>query len=99
MGIVDFRDQFGYNCTGKPYKKTVRKESYITITATEFKLHPGKYLLLAETEDLFISRNGKVTVKLVSCSQDKTAAMQSLFGCIPADITPEKTRDERLGKI
>ena len=34
------------------------------ITATELKNNLGKYLLLAETEDIFITRNGKVVAKL-----------------------------------
>ena len=71
----------------------------MTVTATEFKLNLGKYLALAETEDIFISKNGKVSVKLVSNNVDRVEAMQSLFGCIPADITVEEAREERLGKI
>lgn len=71
----------------------------MTITATEFKLNLGKYLSLAETEDVFISRNGKVSVKLVNNNQDKVDAMKSLFGCIPADITLEEAREERLSSI
>ena len=31
----------------------------MSITATEFKLNLGKYLKLAESEDIFIARNGK----------------------------------------
>ncbi|MCD7845111.1 MAG: type II toxin-antitoxin system prevent-host-death family antitoxin [Oscillospiraceae bacterium] len=71
----------------------------MTITATEFKLNLGKYLALAETEDIFISRNGRVTVKLVNNNQDRVEAMESLFGCIPADITQEEAREERLRGI
>lgn len=71
----------------------------MTITATEFKLNLGKYLALAESEDIFISKNGKVSVKLVNNNQDRVKAMQSLFGCIPADITVEEAREERLGRI
>ncbi|MCC8191723.1 MAG: type II toxin-antitoxin system Phd/YefM family antitoxin [Ruminococcus sp.] len=69
------------------------------VTATEFKLNLGKYLALAETEDILISKNGKVSVKLVNNNQDRVEAMQSLFGCIPADITSEEAREERLNKI
>ncbi len=71
----------------------------MTVTATELKVNLGKYLSLAETEDIHISKNGKVTVKLVSNNQDKIEAMKSLFGCIPADITLEEAREERIGKI
>ncbi|MCD8221100.1 MAG: type II toxin-antitoxin system prevent-host-death family antitoxin [Clostridiales bacterium] len=69
------------------------------VTATEFKMNLGKYLILAETEDIFISRNGKVSVKLVNNNQDRVQAMQSLFGCIPSDITSEEAREERLNRI
>ena len=31
----------------------------MSITATELKSNLGKYLLLAATEDIFITRNGK----------------------------------------
>ena len=71
----------------------------MTITATEFKLNLGKYLALAETEDIFISKNGKVSVKLVNNDQDRIKAMQSLFGCLSSDVTVEEAREERLRKI
>ncbi|MCD8107251.1 MAG: type II toxin-antitoxin system prevent-host-death family antitoxin [Oscillospiraceae bacterium] len=71
----------------------------MTITATEFKVNLGKYLILAETEDIFISKNGKVSVKLVNSNQDKVEAMRSLFGSIPKGITLEEARDERLSRI
>lgn len=31
----------------------------MSITATELKVNLGKYLMLAETEDIYITRNGK----------------------------------------
>ncbi len=71
----------------------------MTVTATEFKMNLGKYLVLAETEDVFISKNGKVSVKLVNSNQDKVEAMQSLFGILPSDVSLEEAREERLGKI
>ena len=32
----------------------------MSITATEFKMNLGKYLLLSQTEDIYITKNGKV---------------------------------------
>ena len=32
----------------------------MSITATELKINLDKYLMLAETEDIYITRNGKV---------------------------------------
>jgi len=71
----------------------------MSITATELKVNLGKYLLLAETEDVFITKNGKVVAKLTNPYQDKVEIAKSLFGIIPPDVTLEETRSERLNKI
>lgn len=71
----------------------------MSITATELKMNLGKYLLLAEKEDVFITRNGKVVAKLTNPYQDRIETAKSLFGILPADITLEETQNERLNKI
>ena len=43
----------------------------MSITATELKINLGKYLMLAETEDIYITRNGKVVAKLSRKRQSK----------------------------
>lgn len=52
----------------------------MSITATEFKHNLGKYLILAETEDIYITRNGKVAAKLSNPFQDRVDMAKSLFG-------------------
>lgn len=71
----------------------------MTITATELKTNLGKYLLLAATEDIFITRNGKVVAKLSNPHQDRVDIAKSLFGVLPADMTLEQSRKERLTEI
>ncbi len=71
----------------------------MSITATELKMNLGKYLLLAEKEDVFITRNGKVIAKLTNPYQDRIETAKSLFGILPADITLEEAQNERLNKI
>lgn len=71
----------------------------MSITATELKLNLSKYLLLSETEDIYITKNGKVISKLSNPNQDRVADMKSLFGIIPAEVTLEEAREERLNKI
>ncbi len=71
----------------------------MSITATELKLNLGKYLRIAESEDVFITRNGKVIAKLSNPYQDRVDAVKSLYGFLPADVTLEETRDERLDRI
>ena len=69
------------------------------ITATELKMNLGKYLLMAETEDIYITRNGKIIAKLSNPNQDRVDMAKSLFGIIPAAITLEVAREERLNQI
>lgn len=71
----------------------------MSITATELKANLGKYLLLAASEDIFITRNGKVVARLTSPYQDKLDTVDALFGSIPSTMTLEEAREERLGKI
>lgn len=71
----------------------------MSITATELKLNLSKYLALAEKEDIYITKNGKVVAKLSSPYQDRVDTAKSLFGILPADITLEEAKAERMGKI
>ena len=71
----------------------------MSITATELKMNLGKYLMLAEKEDVYITKNGKVIAKLTNPFQDRVDMAKSLFGILPADITLEEAREERLSKI
>ena len=71
----------------------------MSITATELKLNLGKYLILAETEDIYITRNGKVVAKLSNPFQDRVDMAKSLFGILPSDVSLEESREERLDKI
>lgn len=71
----------------------------MSITATEFKKNLGKYLLLAETVDIFITRNGKVVAKLTNPNQDRVNRAESLFGILSDDRTLEESKKKRLSKI
>ena len=71
----------------------------MSITATELKTNLGKYLMLAETEDIYITKNGKVVAKLSNPNQDRIDIAKSLFGVIPSDVTLEESKEERLNGI
>ena len=71
----------------------------MSITATELKNNLSKYLLLASTEDIYITRNGKVVAKLSNPYQDRLDIAESLFGSVPATMTLEEAREERLSEI
>lgn len=71
----------------------------MSITATELKMNLGKYLLMAAKEDIYITRNGRTVAKLTSPYQNKLDTVDELFGSVPADVTLEEAREERLSKI
>ena len=71
----------------------------MSITATELKSNLGKYLMLAATEDIFVTKNGKVVAKMSNPYQDRVNIAKSLFGILPADVTLEEAREERLDRI
>ena len=71
----------------------------MSITATELKNNLSKYLLLSSREDIYITRNGKVVAKLTNPYQDRLDVAESLFGSVPATMTLEEAREERLNAI
>lgn len=69
----------------------------MSVTATELKNNLGKYLLLSATEDIYITKNGKVIAKLTNPYQDKIETARSLFGVLPSSANLEEAKEERLG--
>ena len=76
-----------------------KEVAFMSITATELKTNLSKYLLLAATEDIYITRNGKTVARLTSPYQNKMDILDSLYGSLPNDITEEEARSERLDQI
>lgn len=71
----------------------------MSITATELKANLRKYLLMAATEDVYVTRNGRTVAKLTSPYRNKLDTVDSLFGSIPADMTLEESKEERLNRV
>ena len=67
----------------------------MSITASELKANLGKYLVLAATEDIFITQYGKVVAKLTNPFQNRVDAAKSLIGILPQTMTLEEAREER----
>ncbi len=68
----------------------------MTITAKELKNNLGKYLQISATEDIFITKYGKVVAKLTNPYHDRVETAKSLFGILPKDIDIEDPKIERL---
>ena len=71
----------------------------MVVTATEFKTNIGKYLSLADSEEVLITKNGRGIAKLVSVRDGKAFALHSLRGILKdSEATRESIREERLAK-
>ncbi|NLB72523.1 MAG: type II toxin-antitoxin system Phd/YefM family antitoxin [Firmicutes bacterium] len=69
------------------------------ITATELKTNIGKYLRLAQTQDIIVTKNNKPIVKLTSIRENKLDILDSLVGIIEDDgYTIEDARRDRLAR-
>ena len=70
------------------------------ITATELKNNLGKYLEMAESQDIFITKNGKSIARLTSPAVNKLALLDDLVGIVPHEKAIDKStiREERLSR-
>jgi prevent-host-death family protein len=77
------------------------------ITLSDLKVNVGKYVDLADTEDVIITKYGKPTAKIIRYDKEpwyqkklpeKITSVDSLFGTLPNDIDLNDVRVERLSK-
>jgi len=77
------------------------------IALSDLKVNVGKYVDLAETEDVIITKYGKPAAKIVRYDKEpwylkklpeKITSVDSLFGTLPNDIDLDDVRMERLTK-
>ena len=66
------------------------------ITATELKNNLNKYLVLSETEDIYITQYGKVISKLSNPFQNRVDIAKNLFNSMPDTMTLEEAKEGRL---
>jgi len=76
------------------------------ITLSDLKVNVGKYVDLADTEDVVITKYGKPAAKIIRYDKEpwymkklpeKITSVDSLFGTLPNDIDLDDVRTERLG--
>ena len=67
------------------------------ITATQLKTNIGRYLDTANSEDIYITRKGKIVAKITKPTDDKAALLDSLVGIAAGvDMALEEIREERI---
>ncbi len=71
----------------------------MVVTATEFKVNFGKYLGLLASEDIYITKNGKMIAKVSNPNVSAVDAISGLLaGTLPPDYDVKALREERLQK-
>lgn len=70
------------------------------ISVSDLKANTGKYVSMAQDDDIFITKNGKIVAKLVTAKVNKVDSLnrlQSLFaGVSITDGDVDAAREERL---
>ncbi len=69
------------------------------VTATEFKLNLGHYLDYVLTEDIWITKNGKIVAKLVNPNVSAVDSISGILkGKVSEDLDRHSMKDERIGR-
>ncbi|MCL2164463.1 MAG: type II toxin-antitoxin system Phd/YefM family antitoxin [Oscillospiraceae bacterium] len=77
------------------------------IALSDLKVNVGKYVDLAETEDVIITKYGKPAAKIIRYDKEpwymkkipeQVTAVEQLFGTLPADIDLDDVKTGRLSK-
>ena len=77
------------------------------VALSDLKVNVGKYVDLADTEDVIITKYGKPAAKIIRFNKEpwymkklpkKITSVESLFGTIPNDIDLDDVRIGRLSK-
>ena len=77
------------------------------VALTDLKVNVGKYVDLAEIEDVVITKYGKPTAKIVRFDKEpwymkkipeRITSIEELFGTLPDDIDLDDIRTERLAE-
>ena len=70
------------------------------ISVSELKANAGKYVAMAQDDDIFITKNGKVVAKLVTAKVNKVESLHRLQGLFAGinitDSEVEAAREERM---
>ena len=77
------------------------------IALSDLKINVGKYIDLADTEDVIITKYGKPAAKIIRFDKEpwylkkmpeKITSVEQLFGTLPSDVDLDDVKTERLSK-
>ena len=67
----------------------------MSITVTELRNNLSKYLALGATEEIAVTKNGKVIARVIGPSEPPAMDVSELFGIIPNDVDEKAILKER----
>ena len=71
----------------------------MVVTSTAVKNSFGKYLELASTQEIIITKNGTAVARLVGTKLQKEKSLsEQLRGIIPADVDEKAIKTERMSQ-
>ena len=77
------------------------------IALSDLKSNIGKYIDLADTEDVIVTKYGKPAAKIIRFDKEpwylknmpeKVTSVEQLFGTLPSDVDLDDVKMERLSK-
>ena len=77
------------------------------IALSELKINVGKYVELAESQDVIITKYGSPVAKIIRFDKEPwylkqmpetVTSVEQLFGTLPSDVDLEDIKTERLSK-
>lgn len=80
---------------------SINEGDSMIITATELKKNLGKYLDMVSSENVLITKNGKIIAQLSNPVTEKLAALDRLTGLAKSDedVSLKQIRDERVSRL
>lgn len=63
------------------------------ITATEFKKHLGKYMILGQQEEIVVTHRGKQIFTIIPKKVDLVKRWESYFGILPLEAATDNDID------
>jgi len=88
-------------------KEANAMQTTMQVALSDLKINVGKYVDLAETTDVIITKYGKPAAKIIRFDKEpwymkkmpeQITSVDQLFGTLPNDIDAEDVRTERLSK-
>ena len=68
------------------------------VASTDVKNNFGKYLELASSQEIIITKNGSAVARLIGIKETASFLTDKLVGIVPGDADDKASKDERLAR-